>query len=302
MAPIPSLSEYPLWWTGLGLSGLAVGMVGGMFGVGGNFLLIPLLHVAFGVPLNIAVGTSVCQTIGTGVAALRRHQRLKQGEVRIDWLMLAGGLIGAQAGAYLLSLIAGLATLTIWGHTIPAIKFWLSLLYILILSIVAFWMIYDSRVRPANAPLHPGPLTRIPLPPYIDLPNCERRASVLVMAYLGLLLGLLSGLVGMGGGVVLMPILIYGLGMRVRMAAGTGILALVVSALAATGAHAQLGNVHLGLAMMLLAGSTLGANLGASISHNLDGQRLRGLFGFLVLVTAMAVLSDLVRVLTSKPH
>jgi uncharacterized membrane protein YfcA len=302
MAPIPSLAEYPLWWMGLGLSGLAVGIVGGMFGVGGNFLLIPMLHVAFGVPLNIAVGTSVCQTIGTGVAALRRHQRLKQGEIRIDWLMLAGGLIGAQAGAYLLSLIAGLATLTILGHSISAIKFWLSLLYIIILSIVAFWMIYDSRVRPANAPLHPGPLTRIPLPPYITLPNCDRRVSVLVMAYLGLLIGLLSGLVGMGGGVVLMPILIYGLGVRVRMAAGTGILALVVSALAATGAHAMLGNVHLGLAMMLLAGSTLGANLGASISHTLDGQRLRGLFGFLVLVTAMAVLSDLVRVLTARPH
>jgi uncharacterized membrane protein YfcA len=295
-----SLHAGPLWWTAISLLGLVVGFVGGMFGVGGNFLLIPLLHVVFGVPLEIAVGTSLCQIIGTGVAALRRHQRLRQGEIKIDWIMLAGGLVGAETGARLLSHLAALGTLVLLGHPITAVKLILSLTYIVVLFTVALWMLHDARVRPANAPLRPGPLTRIPIPPITHLPNSDRDVSVLALACLGLLMGFLSGLVGMGGGVVLMPILIYGLGMRVRMAAGTGILVLVASAVAGTIAHARMGNVHLGLAMTLLAGSTLGAPLGATLTYHMDGRRLRGLFAYLVLVTAAAVLWDLLRILLTR--
>src|SRR5205823_4052444 len=141
--------------------------------------------------------------------------------------------------------------------------------YVVVLSSVAGWMIHDAHVRPAGAPAGEGPLTRIRLPPYTWLPRAARRVSVVVIAYVGLLLGFLSGLVGMGGGVVLMPILIYGLGVPIRMAAGTGILALVVSALAGTWAHARLGHVDLRIAMMLLIGSTLGATVGATITSRM---------------------------------
>jgi uncharacterized protein len=294
------LTGDPLWWAVVSLLGLAVGFVGGMFGLGGNFLLIPLLNVVFGVPLPIAVGTSLCQIIGTGVAALRRHQKLKQGEIKIDWIMLAGGLMGAEAGARLLAHLAEMGTLTVFGHQITAVKLCLSLTYIAVLSTVSAWMLHDARVRPGNAPLFHGPLTRLAIPPMTYLPNSDRRVSVLVLAYLGFLLGFLSGMVGMGGGVVLMPILIYGLGMRVRMAAGTGILVLVASAVVGTVAHARMGNVHLGLAITLLAGSTLGAPLGATFTYHLDGRRLRGLFAYLAMVTALAVLWDLVRVLRAS--
>jgi uncharacterized membrane protein YfcA len=231
------------------------------------------------------------------VAALRRHQRLKQGEIKIDWIMLLGGMMGAQAGAQLLSGLAARGATTVLGQPIPTAKLTLSVVYILLLSTVAYWMIQDARSRPAGAPLHPGPLTRLPIPPFTWLPLAERRVSILVIAWMGLLLGFLSGLVGMGGGVVLMPILIYGFGMRLRMAAGTGILALVVSAIAGTWAHARLGHVDLRIAMMLLIGSTMGATVGATITSKMDGQKMRGLFGYLVLLTALAVTWDLLRIL-----
>jgi uncharacterized protein len=297
MSAVPDFALHPVWWLALGLAGLGVGIVGGMFGVGGNFLLIPILNVGFGVPISIAVGTSLCQIIGTGVAALMRHQRLRQGEIKIDWIMLLGGLMGASAGANLLGTLATRGSLDIAGHSIPTAKFVLAVIYVVLLSVVAFWMIRDARMRPAGAPLTSGPLTRIALPPMTWLPAAERRMSVPVIAWLGLLLGFLSGLVGMGGGVLLMPILIFGIGVRVRMAAGTGILALVVSAVAGTWAHARLGHVDLRIAMMLLIGSTLGAAVGATITSRMDGQRLRGLFGWLVLITACAVLWDLLRTL-----
>src|SRR5438045_2679255 len=88
-----------LWWSLIAALGLLVGFVAGMFGIGGGFLLIPLLNVVFGVPMDLAVGTGLCMTIGTGVAAFRRHRRLKQGEVKIDWVMLGGSLMGVGAGA-----------------------------------------------------------------------------------------------------------------------------------------------------------------------------------------------------------
>lgn len=284
-----------LWWLGLVALGLTVGMVSGLFGVGGGFLLTPLLSGLFGVPLEIAIGSGLCQMIGTGTAALVRHQKLKQGEIKIDWLMLGGGLIGVKAGADAVTALNRMGQVQIGGHWFFAARLGISLGYLLLLGVVAFWMLRDARNRPANAPLSSGPLTRLRLPPYTHLPRSDRTVSVLLLAYLGLFLGFLSGLLGIGGGVVLMPLLLYGIGMRVRMAAGTGILLLVATSLAGTLAHAAKGHVHLGISMALLLGSSLAAPLGATLSNRMDGQRLRLLFACLVFLTALAVLWNLLR-------
>jgi uncharacterized membrane protein YfcA len=110
-------------------------------------------------------------------------------------------------------------------------------------------------------------------------------------------MGFLSGLLGIGGGVALMPILLYGIGLRVHMAAGTGILVLLATSVLGTIAHARAGHVNLGMAMTLLVGSALGAQVGAMLTARLDGQRLRGYFVYLVVLTALAVAWDLLRVL-----
>lgn len=284
-----------VWWLGLVALGLTVGLVSGLFGVGGGFLLTPLLTVLFGVPMEFAIGCGLCQMIGAGTAALVRHQKLKQGEIKIDWLMLGGGLVGVEAGADAVTALHRMGRVQVLGHSFFAAQLGISLGYLLLLSVVAFWMLRDARNRPANAPLTPGPLTHLRLPPYTHLPHSNRTLSVLLLAYLGLFLGFLSGLLGIGGGVVLMPILLYGIGMRVRMAAGTGILLLVATSVAGTLAHAVLGHVHLGMSMVLLSGSSLGAPVGATLANRTDGQRLRLLFAWVVLVTALAVFWNLVR-------
>jgi uncharacterized membrane protein YfcA len=285
-----------IWWGGLALLGLAVGVVGGLFGIGGGFLLIPLLNMLFSLPIEQAVGTGICQTIGTAVAAFRRHSRLKQGEPLIDWLLMAGALLGVQGGAQMVETLSGLGDISLWGHPVRAVKLAIALSYVVLLALVAFWMLRDARARPAGVALPPGLLTRLGPPPFTRLPNSRRRVSIFVMAYLGLLLGFMAGMMGLGGGVALMPILIYGIGMRIRMAAGTGILLLVATAMAGTVAHARLGHVRLDVAMVLLAGSTLGAPFGATLAGRIDGRKLRGLFAYLLFLTALAVLWDLLRV------
>jgi uncharacterized protein len=282
-----------LWWGGIGLLGLAVGVVGGMFGVGGNFLLIPLLSLGFHVPLPIAVGTSLCQVIGASTASLVRHVRLRQGESIVGWIMMGGALIGSYLGASSLGVLWRMADISVMGQSMPVAKLVLSLTFSLILLLVAVAMAKDVRTRPATTPLGPGPLTRFYLPPMVVLPRSGRTVSVPLIAYLGLTLGFLNGLVGMGGGVILLPVLLYGIGMRIHIAVGTGNLLLVASAVAGTLTHARLGHVHLGLALILLMGSTLGAPLGATIASHADGRRLRALFAGTICVTVIAVLIDL---------
>lgn len=287
----------PLWWILLAAMGLVVGVIAGMFGVGGGFLLTPLLSLAFRVPLPVAVGTGLCQMIGVAVSALIRHQRLRQGEVKIDWMMLAGSLLGVGLGVQTVDTLSALGQTAPFGHPVSWARVGLSSGYVLLLGGVAAWMRRDLNRPgiPAALPAPAGPLTRLYLPPMTRLPRSGHRVSAPLMAYIGLFMGFLSGLLGIGGGVALMPILMYGIGMHTRMAAGTGILVLLASSLAGTAAHARAGHVDLGVAVCLLVGSTVGTQIGATLTARLNGQRLRGLFVYLVLLTAVAVAFDLAR-------
>ncbi len=253
------MGETLFGWIGLAALGLGVGVVAGMFGVGGGFLLTPLLAVFFRLPLPVAIGTGLCQMIGVATAALLRHQRLGQGEIKMDWLMLPGSLLGVGLGAQCVERLTALGTLAISSHAVPQAKLWLSLSYVGLLGIVAFWMMRDARrVTGAGGP-SPGPLTRLRWPPMTRLPRTGLPVSSPLVAYLGLGMGFLSGLLGIGGGVALMPVLLYGFGMRVQAAAGTGILVLLATCLTGTAVHARLGHVRLDMALVLLIGSTTGA-------------------------------------------
>jgi uncharacterized protein len=276
---------------GLVCLGLAVGYVAGMFGVGGGFLLTPLLVVVFGVPLPVAVGSGLSQMIGTSLVAMLRHQRSRQGEIRFDLLMLPGGVLGADAGARALTSLAAAGTLDVAGHPVPAASLVVESSYAVMLIAIAalFWR--HGRGTDALELTRRGPLARLRLPPYVDLPALPlTRVSAVLIAWIGLGLGFLSGLLGIGGGVALMPVLMYGFGFPIRQAAGTGIIVLLVTAAYGTFVHARLGHVHLGLAMVLLAGSSLSAQLGARATAHLPASTLRRVFALVLLVTVAAVL------------
>ena len=281
--------------------GLGVGYIAGMYGVGGGFMLTPMLNIVFGIPFPIAVGSGLCQMIGTAVTAYRKHRRLGNGEPKFDLLMLGGAIVGVYAGTRLLVSLNRLASLDLWGHTLPAAKFILEALYIVLLTTVALQFIWKNirtsrREASESLPTGPGPLARFGLPPFVDLPNAGlQRVSLPGIVYTGFGVGVLSGLMGIGGGVALMPILVYGLGFSVHMAAGTGILALVVTASIGTVAHALHGHIHIGLVMTLMFGSTVGAQFGAITAHRLSAERLWGGFVGVILLTVAALVWDVAR-------
>jgi uncharacterized membrane protein YfcA len=268
------------------LLGAGVGTVAGMFGVGGGFLLTPLLHVVFGVPIEVAAGTGLCLIVGTALGGYLRFRQLRYGEPRFDLLLLGGSIVGADAGVRALALLAGAGR---WRGT-PVVAVVIATIYIVILLGAAglFWI---QGGRPQSS----APLARVRLGPTLHLPRVAIDVSALLVAYIGLGLGFLSGLLGIGGGVALMPVLVYGFGFPIQQAAGTGIVMLYVVAVYGTVSHAVHGHVNLHLALALLVGATPSAQLGARLTARLPAARLRRAFAFVVLATAGAVAWNLGR-------
>jgi uncharacterized membrane protein YfcA len=288
----------------LGATGLFIGYIAGMFGLGGGFLLTPMLIYLFGVPAPIAVGSAVCQTVGTSIGSFLKYRRLKRGEPRIDLIMMGGSLMGVDAGARVLAYLTSLGRVSI-GHNAPVsvVQIVIDIAYAILLSCTAVYTFRDawmsSRDIPRADSVSPGPLvTGVRIPPYIDLPNAGlKQVSVPMLCYVGFLLGVSSGLMGIGGGVLFMPILMYGFGMRVKDAAGTGVLLLFVTVCLGTVEQASRGFVSLKLAMALLIGSSIGAQLGVLTTHYLASQKLRMIFAGLVTLTVGMIVWDLFKLL-----
>jgi uncharacterized membrane protein YfcA len=288
---------------GVAALGIGIGDIVGMFGIGGGVLLTPLLVVVFRVPLPIAVGTGLCQMIGTSLVSFLPHPRARQGELRFDLLMLPGCLLGVEAGARTLTYVAGAGSLWLGGRSIPWVSAVVEGSFVLMLLAVAwsYWRQGGASVD-ALQYLRPGPFSRMRLGPAIDLPRSGlRRVSAVIVAQIGLALGFVSGMLGIGGGVALNPVLVYGYGFPVRQAAGTGIAVLFVTAVVGTVAHALRGHVHLGLATVMLVGATISAQAGALASRRLSGRALGRILSLVILAAVGAVLWDLASQLGRHP-
>jgi hypothetical protein len=283
---------------GVATLGVVVGYVAGLFGLGGGFLMTPLLVALFGVPLPVAVGTGLCQMVGTSMVAFLRHRRVGQGEARFDLLMVPGSLIGVELGARVVTGLERIGDLRLGGHTLPWVTAVVQPCYVVLLAWVAlgYWRHGARGSRVDLDTLRPGPLARARLGPRVAFPAAGLASvSAMLVSYIGLGLGFLSGLLGIGGGVALNPILLYGYGFPIRQAVGTGILALFVTALVGTALHASRGHVHLPLALTMLVGGTLAAQLGALASRRLSGRALGRIHAVVLVAAIAAVVWDLAR-------
>jgi uncharacterized protein len=286
--------------------GLGIGFVAGMFGVGGGFILTPLLSLSFKIPMPIAVGSALCQKIGTSIGSFLKHRQYQHGELRVDFVMVGASIFGVDAGTRLLGILADAGTfLNARGRPVSIVTLTLEGIYAAMLLFAASMTLNAAR-KHVRKPAADGrsstvgaPLVRFGLPPYIALPEVGiPRVSVTVMAYIGFATGLLSGLLGIGGGVALLPVLIYGYGFSIKDAAGTGILLLFATVLVGTFEHALRHNVDLRVALAILAGSSIGSQLGARTTARVSNQVLRVSFAVLLLGTVGAIGIDMVRSLS----
>ena len=289
-----TLAGHSVWLPAVAALGVSVGLVAGMFGVGGGFLLVPLLTVALDVPVEYAVGAALCQTIATGLAAFLRHRRYGQAETRFDVMLLGGSLLGVDAGARLLAVLSDSAPIVVAGRSFPAARLVITCAYVGLFVVIAALLWW--KPSPQHDDPQPGPLARIALPPLTVLPVAGLPAvSGAVVGGIGFANGLLAGLIGIGGGICLIPIMLYGYGFPIRKAAGTGIVVVLAVALLGTVQHARIGNVHLGLAATIMIGSALSAQVGAGLTRTLPADKLRRGLAILLVISIVGLVFKLIR-------
>jgi len=283
--------------------GLVVGALGGFFGVGGGFLMVPMLNVVFGIPYNIAVGSDLGQMTGMATAATVRHMRFGNIDFRLGFLMIAGTASGVEAGATILEVLKTAGTWTINGHPIDAMTIVMSLVYAALLIFLGQAMVRESlrtlrrtagAVEAAGgAPPATGYVLRLrslKLWPVVRLPASGIESiSLWVILVIGFATGFLSGMLGVGGGFIRMPALVYIMGCPTVVAVGTDLFEIMFSSGYGVVTHAFKGNVHLVLVLALLIGTTVGAQVGASYTRKAGGPKVRLGFGVLAFTGVLMV-------------
>ncbi|HUV39542.1 MAG TPA: sulfite exporter TauE/SafE family protein [Planctomycetota bacterium] len=280
------------------LLGGAIGFLSGLFGVGGGFLLTPLLNIAFGIPFRIAVGSGLCAMIGTGTTAMLRHWKNSAVDVKLALIMLGGIIVGSNVGARLLVDLDLLGDVCVLGAAVP----WAWLIpmgaFVVLLVVIGVGTFRESlathrktrRNETVQRRVGRGLFNRRQLPPMVRFAATEGKPTALLpIVYLALLVGLLNSFLGLGGGVIIVPALIYWVGSSTRLAGGTSLLLIVLSALSGTVSHALLGDVHLPLVLLLLVSSTAGASFGAVVHHRMKAHTIR-LYLSYILFLALAII------------
>jgi uncharacterized protein len=296
------LSQIPY----LALFGLIIGAMGGFFGVGGGFLMVPLLNAVFGIPYNVAVGSDLGQMTGMATAATVRHVRFGNIDFKLGILMIAGTAAGVEFGASILEVLKHAGKIAILGREIEAMTLVMSLVYAALLIFLGQAMIRESmrtirrisgRVEiSTEAPVSPVALKlrTFKMWPMVSLPASGIESiSLWIILVIGFLTGLLSGMLGVGGGFIRMPALVYILGCPTVVAVGTDLFEIMFSSGYGVMSHAFKGNVHLVLVLALLIGTTVGAQLGASYTRKAGGPWVRFCFGCLAFLGVFMVIVKL---------
>ncbi len=265
--------------------GALVGFISGMFGIGGGFLMTPLL-VFFGIPAPVAVSSMALHVAGSSMSSVMAYGRRRAVDLRMGGVLAAGGLVGAVVGVELFRVLRllGQADLVV------------SLSYLVFLSVIGGLMLTESlgaivrrrRGEPALAHRDRRPIWLYGLPLKLRFPRSRLYISVIPPLVLGAFVGVLSAIMGVGGGFILVPAMIYVLRMPAGMVVGTSLLQIIVTT-ALTGVLQAGRNqtVDVVLATLLLIGGVVGAQLGARASSRFRAEELRAVLALIVLLVGL---------------
>jgi len=265
--------------------GALVGFISGMFGIGGGFLMTPLL-VFFGIPAPVAVSSMALHVAGSSMSSVMAYGRRRAVDLRMGGVLAAGGLVGAVVGVELFRVLRllGQADLVV------------ALSYLVFLSVIGGLMLTESlgaivrwrRGEPALAHRDRRPIWLYGLPLKLRFPRSRLYISVIPPLVLGAFVGVLSAIMGVGGGFILVPAMIYVLRMPAGMVVGTSLLQIIVTT-ALTGVLQAGRNqtVDVVLATLLLIGGVVGAQLGARASSRFRAEELRAVLALIVLLVGL---------------
>ncbi|CUH75913.1 Sulfite exporter TauE/SafE [Tritonibacter multivorans] len=274
-------------WIVLGLGGL-VGILSGMFGVGGGFIMTPLLFF-IGIPPAVAVATGANQIVASSVSGVLAHLQRKTVDLKMGAVLQAGGLAGAFCGVALFNYLKSLGQVDLF----------VTLCYVIFLGVVGGLMFIESvnAWRKAKSGAVPKRSRHSPihgLPFKVRFRTSGLYISVIPPIAVGFFVGVLTAVMGVGGGFIMVPAMIYLLGMPTKVVVGTSLFQIIIVTSASTMLHAITNQtVDIVLAVLLLIGGVVGAQFGTRIGVKLRAEQLRILLATLVLLVCGKLALDL---------
>ena len=274
----------------LGLGG-AIGFLSGLFGVGGGFLMTPLL-IFIGIPPAVAVASEANQILAASVSGAWAHMRRGNVDIKMGLVLTAGGFVGSSVGVVIFTLLRQLGQVDLL----------ISLSYVILLGAIGSLMLFESSRTILRR--QAGTATRGKLHQHIWLHGLPfkmrfRRSRLYISALLpigiGFFVGILAAIMGVGGGFIMVPAMIYLLGMPTAMVVGTSLFQIIFVTANVTFLQATSNQtVDVVLALLLLTSAVVGAQFGTRVAVKLRGEQLRGLLALMVLLVCGKIAYDLI--------
>ncbi|MEG6523597.1 sulfite exporter TauE/SafE family protein [Desulfotomaculum sp. 1211_IL3151] len=270
--------------------GFFVGVLGGFFGIGGAFIVTPALNI-FGFPMAFAIGTDIAHIFGKSIVATFKHSLLRHVDFKLGLIMGLLGMYGVSVGKQSILYLEKL------GQAGPIVR----MIYIFLLFALGFFMIREYyfytrlnerqqlEAEAARSQLSKW-IRKIRVGPFISFPTSNVSAiSIWVIVFLSVTTGFLSGFLGVGGGFVRVPVLIYFLGLPTVMAVGTDLFAILITNSWGAYIYALAGKVEIIGAMVMVIGAAVGAQIGSVATAYIKGMKIRLYFGITLILSGTAV-------------
>ncbi len=288
-----------IFWPGLIILGIGVGIIGGFFGMGGAWMVTPGLNI-LGFPMAFAIGTDIAHMAGKSLISTMRHGKFGNVDYKLGLVMLVGTVVGFEIGAQMV----------MWLERLGTVELYVRLLYIVLLSFIT-WMVFTDvakRKRKEREAAAAGKeidklatgldwsktLHKIKIPPMMHFKEAMIYCSAWLPISVSFLTGWLAGILGIGGGLIRMPSLIYFVGCPTHVAVGTDLFEVMISGLYGTATYTYKGRTELVAALIMLCGAAVGAQVGTVATKYIKGYGIRIAFGLAVVGCMISIIMKLI--------
>lgn len=287
-----------IFWPGLVILGLGVGIIGGFFGMGGAWMVTPGLNI-LGFPMAFAIGTDIAHMAGKSLISTLRHGKFGNVDYKLGIIMIIGTVGGFEVGAQMV----------MWLERIGQVEKYVRWMYLILLALIA-WMVFADvakRKRKEREAAAKGvevdklatgiewykTFHKIKIPPMIHFKEAQIYCSAWLPITVSFATGWLAGILGIGGGLIRMPALIYFVGCPTHVAVGTDLFEVMISGLYGTATYTYKGRTELVAALIMLMGASVGAQIGTVATKYIKGYGIRIAFGLAVVGCGISILLKL---------
>ncbi|MFP5221906.1 MAG: sulfite exporter TauE/SafE family protein [Acidobacteriota bacterium] len=283
-----------IFWPGLVILGVGVGIIGGFFGMGGAWMVTPGLNI-LGFPMAFAIGTDIAHMAGKSLIATMRHGKFGNVDYKLGVIMIVGTVGGFEVGAQMV----------MWLERLGSVDKVVRYIYLILLFLIAWMVFHDVNKRrmkekAAKAAGHEvdalatgiewhKALHKIKIPPMVHLNVAGIYCSAWLPIFVSFFTGWLAGILGIGGGLIRMPALIYLLGCPTHVAVGTDLFEVMISGLYGAASFTFKGRTELVAAIVMLCGASIGAQVGTVATKYIKGYGIRIAFGLAVIGCAVSI-------------